>query len=105
LPPPPLCRCGQNGAYGSRGRNGRRHRARQGSGAHPSHLACDEITGLITATALVRPSKRIADVEVEKAVAAFSASCFAGSLDPWTHAGHALAAMQGIAGDLGLAGS
>ena len=53
----------------------------------------------------MRPSKRIADVEVEKAVAAFSASCFAGSLDPWTHAGHALAAMQGIAGDLGLAGS
>jgi putative nucleotidyltransferase with HDIG domain len=88
--------------------------------------ACDEITGLITASALVRPSKRIQDVEVssvkkkwkddrfaagvhrpevEKAVAAFSAACFSGTLDLWTHVGTILTAMQGIAGDLGLAGT
>lgn len=89
-------------------------------------LACDEITGLITATALVRPSKSLSDLEpssvkkkwkdkafaagvrrdeVEKAVAAFSAACFGGSLDLWTHTGRVIAAMRTIAADLGLAGS
>ena len=88
-------------------------------------LACDEITGLIVATALVRPSKSLADVEVssvkkkykdkafaagvrrdevERYTAAFSAACFGGALDLWTHAGNVLVAMQGVAADLGLDG-
>ncbi|MEK6573024.1 MAG: ElyC/SanA/YdcF family protein, partial [Chloroflexota bacterium] len=88
-------------------------------------LACDEITGLIIATALVRPSKNIADVEVssvkkkwrtpafaagvhrdqaEAATADFSRACFDGKLDLWTHAGNVLAAMQGAAAELDLDG-
>ncbi|HXE55126.1 MAG TPA: HDIG domain-containing protein [Tepidisphaeraceae bacterium] len=88
-------------------------------------LACDEITGLITAVALVRPTKNIADVEVrsvkkkwkekyfaagvhreevEAATADFSRQCFDGKLDLWEHVGNVLEAMKGIAGDLGLAG-
>lgn len=89
-------------------------------------LACDEITGLITATALVRPSRSLSDLEsssvkkkwkdkafaagvrrdeVEKAVAAFSSACFNGSLDLWTHTAKVIAAMRAVAADLGLAGS
>lgn len=88
-------------------------------------LACDEITGLIIATALVRPTKNIADVEVqslkkkwkeksfaagvdraqvEAATADFSRACFAGSLDLWQHAGNVLSAMQTVAADLALDG-
>ncbi|MEK7323703.1 MAG: HD domain-containing protein [Chloroflexota bacterium] len=88
-------------------------------------LACDEITGLIIATALVRPNKNIADVEigsvkkkwktpnfaagvhrdqVEAATADFSNACFDGKLDLWTHVGNVLAAMQGAAGELDLDG-
>jgi len=88
-------------------------------------LACDEITGLVIATALVRPSRNIADVEVkslkkkwkeksfaagvdraqvEAATADFSRACFAGSLDLWQHAANVLAAMQAIAADLALDG-
>jgi putative nucleotidyltransferase with HDIG domain len=89
-------------------------------------LACDEITGLIAAAALVRPSKDLREVEVksiqkrwkEKAFAAgvyrahveaatadFSRACFAGALGLPEHIGNVLASMQGIAGELGLAGS
>jgi putative nucleotidyltransferase with HDIG domain len=89
-------------------------------------LACDEITGLIAAAALVRPSKDLREVEVksiqkrwkEKAFAAgvdrahveaatadFSRACFAGGLGLPEHIGNVLASMQGIAGELGLAGS
>lgn len=88
-------------------------------------LACDEITGLIVATALVRPSKKIADVklksvrkkwknhnfaagvkrdEVEAATADFSRACFDGQLDLWTHVGNVLMAMQGAAPSLELDG-
>ncbi len=88
-------------------------------------LACDEITGLVVATALVRPSKNIADVEVssikkkwktpafaagvdrahvEAATGDFSRACFDGKLDLWTHAGNVLTAMQGGAGALDLDG-
>ncbi len=88
-------------------------------------LACDEITGLIIATALVRPNKNIADVElgsvrkkwktpnfaagvhrdqVEAATADFSNACFDGKLDLWTHVGNVLAAMQGAAAELDLDG-
>ncbi len=88
-------------------------------------LACDEITGLIIATALVRPNKNIADVElgsvkkkwktpnfaagvhrdqVEAATADFSGACFDGKLDLWTHVGNVLAAMQAAAAVLDLDG-
>jgi putative nucleotidyltransferase with HDIG domain len=88
-------------------------------------LACDEVTGLIIATALVRPSKNLADVQlrsirkkwkdrsfaagvdrdhVEEVTADFSRACFGGALDLWTHVGNVLVAMQGAAGALELDG-
>jgi putative nucleotidyltransferase with HDIG domain len=88
-------------------------------------LACDEITGLIIAAALVRPSKDLREVEVksiqkrwkektfaagvdrphvEQATAEFSAACFGGSLGLWDHVGNVLESMKGIAAELGLAG-
>jgi putative nucleotidyltransferase with HDIG domain len=89
-------------------------------------LACDEVTGLMIAATLVRPDRDIRELrvksvqkrwksrifaagvdrdEVEVAVADFSRVCFGGSLDLWQHVENVLAAMQGIAGDLGLDGS
>ena len=88
-------------------------------------LACDEITGLIIATALVRPSKNIADVKlksirkkwkdrrfaagvdrahVEQVTADFSRACFDGRLELWEHVGNVLAAMQADAARLSLDG-
>lgn len=88
-------------------------------------LACDEITGLIIATALVRPSKNIADVKlksirkkwkdrrfaagvdrehVESVTADFSHECFDGNLDLWQHINNVLTAMQGAAAQLELDG-
>jgi putative nucleotidyltransferase with HDIG domain len=88
-------------------------------------LACDEITGLLIATALVRPSRDIRDVavssvrkkwkdfrfaagvdraHVEEVTADFSRECFAGQLDLWTHVGHVLTAMQADAATLELDG-
>jgi putative nucleotidyltransferase with HDIG domain len=81
--------------------------------------AVDELTGLITAVALVRPSKDIRDVEVksvrkkwkDKVFAAgvhredIEAGAAALGVDLWEHVGMVLAAMQGIAGELGLDGN
>lgn len=88
-------------------------------------LACDEITGLIIATSLVRPSKDIADVRlksikkkwkdhrfaagVDRAHVAsvtedFSQVCFSGRLDLWTHVANVLQAMQSRAAILELDG-
>jgi putative nucleotidyltransferase with HDIG domain len=88
-------------------------------------LANDEITGLVVATTLVRPSKNIADVTVssirkkwknrafaagvdrdiaEAETADFSRVCFGGELDLWTHVANVLAAMQGAAAELDLDG-
>ena len=88
-------------------------------------LACDEITGLISAAALIRPSKDVRDVplksvrkrwkqrafaagvdreHVEEVTADFSRECFEGELELWQHAGNVLAAMQGIAAELALDG-
>lgn len=88
-------------------------------------LACDEITGLVIATTLVRPSKNIAEVtlssirkkwkdrrfaagvgraHVEEVTADFSRECFAGSLELWTHVQNVLTAMQGAAEVLELDG-
>jgi len=80
-------------------------------------FACDEITGLITTTALVRPSKKIADVEVSSIRKKFKTPAFAAGVnrqevsngaadlgvDLWEeHVPLILKAMQSIANDLGL---
>ncbi len=88
-------------------------------------LACDEITGLIIATALVRPSKNIGDVKlksirkkwkdrrfaagvdrdhVEEVTADFSRVCYDNGLELWAHIGNVLTAMQGTADVLDLDG-
>ena len=81
--------------------------------------ACDEITGLITATALVRPSKSINDVKVKSVTKKWKVPSFAAGanreemadtiedlgIDRAEHIGNVLAAMQGIAADLGLEGN
>lgn len=103
----------------------------EGTGVERKHaidfalLACDEVTGLITATALVRPSKDLREVplksvrkrwkekafaagvdrqHVEEATEDFSQQCYNGQLDLWTHVGNVLDALKGIAGDLELDG-
>ncbi|MBL0169390.1 MAG: HD domain-containing protein [Gemmatimonadaceae bacterium] len=81
-------------------------------------FACDELTGLITASALVKPSRAVADVDVpgvrrkmkDKAFARGvnrddviqGAEALGVPLDE--HIGVVLAAMQGSAATLGLAG-
>jgi len=88
-------------------------------------LACDEVTGLVVASSLVRPSKDVRDVklkslrkrwkekafargvdrqEVEEATTDFSRVCFGGSLELWQHVQNVLGAMQGAAGALELDG-
>jgi putative nucleotidyltransferase with HDIG domain len=85
---------------------------------HKALYACDEITGLITAVALVRPSKSIHDVKVKSVKKKWKDKSFAAGtnraemeeaaeefgVDLWEHCGNVLEAMQGIADDLGLAG-
>ncbi len=81
--------------------------------------ACDEVTGLITAVALVRPSRSLRDLEassvkkkwkdktfaaganraeIEKAAAEFG-------IELWEHVTNVILAMRTIAPDLGLVGS
>jgi putative nucleotidyltransferase with HDIG domain len=88
-------------------------------------LACDEVTGLIIAAALVRPSKDVRDVKlksiqkrwkersfaagvdrqhVEQVSADFSRACFDGELELWEHVQNVLTAMQGAAEALELDG-
>ena len=80
--------------------------------------ACDEITGLITASALVRPSKSIIDLRVKSVKKKWKDKRFAAGahredieaaaadfgVDLWEHTGNVIRAMQGVAEDLGLAG-
>jgi len=80
-------------------------------------FACDEITGLITTVALVRPSKSIMDVEVKSIKKKFKEKSFAAGVnreeveqgaaelgvDLWEeHIPVVLQAMQSIAAELGL---
>ena len=80
-------------------------------------FACDELTGLITTTTLVRPSKKIADVEVKSIKKKWKDKGFAAgvdrsdvengardlSVDLWEeHVPTVLKAMQAIAEELGL---
>jgi putative nucleotidyltransferase with HDIG domain len=81
--------------------------------------AVDELTGLITAVALVRPSKSLADVGVDSVKKKWKDRAFAAGanrediqrgaadlgVDLWVeHVPTVLAAMQAIAGELGLDG-
>ena len=81
--------------------------------------AVDDLTGLITAVALVRPSKDIRDVKVKSVKKKWKDKAFAAGVhreaieegaaalgvDLWEHVGLVLAAMQDIAAELGLDGS
>jgi putative nucleotidyltransferase with HDIG domain len=88
-------------------------------------LACDEVTGLIIAAALVRPHKDLRQLKVKsikrnwkdklfaagvdrehvrEATEDFSRECFDGELELWEHVGNVLTAMQGAAEDLELDG-
>ncbi len=80
--------------------------------------AVDELTGLITAVALVRPSKDIRDVKVKSVRKKWKDKAFAAGVNRqeieqaarelgvelWEHVGVVLEAMQGIASELGLDG-
>jgi len=81
--------------------------------------ACDEITGLITAVALVRPSRSLMDLEVNSVRKKWKDRTFAAGanrveieqavsefdLDLWEHTGNVIQAMRRIAPELGLAGN
>lgn len=81
--------------------------------------ACDELTGLITAVALVRPSKNLGDVTISSVKKKWKDKLFAAGVDRTEiehaaadlgvpldeHIGHVLQAMQAIAPMLGLDGS
>ena len=88
-------------------------------------LACDEITGLIIAATLVRPSMDIGELSVSslrkkwkdrrfaagvdrehvaEMTADFSRVCFDGGLELWSHIENVLTAMQGAAAELELDG-
>lgn len=81
--------------------------------------ACDEITGLVTAAALVRPSRSLHDLEPSSVKKKFKDKAFAAGanrdeivhsaeefgVDLWgEHVGNVIAAMRKIAPDLGLDG-
>ena len=80
--------------------------------------AVDELTGLIIAVALVRPSKSILDVKVKSVRKKWKDKAFARGanradiergaedlgVELWEHVGIVLEAMKGVAADLGLAG-
>jgi predicted hydrolase (HD superfamily) len=80
--------------------------------------ACDEITGFITAVALVRPSRSLLDLEVPSVRKKWKDRAFAAGaerenieratadfgVEQWEHVGNVILAMRGIASELGLAG-
>ena len=82
-------------------------------------FACDELAGFITATALVKPSKSLAEVEAKSVRKKMKDKAFARSVnrddivngaadlgvDLEEHIAFCIEAMKGIAGDLGLGGS
>jgi len=82
-------------------------------------FACDEITGLITAVALVRPSRSLFDLEASSVKKKWKDKAFAAGPDRqmmeqgarefgielWEHVGNCISAMREIADALDLAGS
>ena len=81
--------------------------------------ACDEITGLITAVALVRPSRSLYDLEASSVKKKWKDRAFAAGtdrsgmelaaaefgIDLWEHVGNVITAMRHIAPELGLVGT
>jgi len=81
--------------------------------------ACDEITGLITATALVRPSRSLLDMESKSVKKKWKDKSFAAGanrdeiskatdefgIELWEHVDNVIQAMRQIAPELGLEGS
>ena len=82
-------------------------------------FACDELTGFITASALVKPNKSLAEVEAKSVRKKMKDKAFARSVsrdditngaadlgvDLEEHIAFCIEAMKGIAGELGLAGN
>ena len=80
--------------------------------------ACDEVTGLITAAALVRPSRSVSDLEAKSVLKKFKDTAFAAGVDREevrdsceelgvdlaAHIQFVIEAMRTIAPELGLAG-
>lgn len=78
--------------------------------------ACDEITGLIIAVALVRPSRSLADLEVSSVKKKWKDKAFAAGanreeiergaqefgVDLWEHVGNVILAMRRVSKELGL---
>ncbi len=83
-----------------------------------SLFACDEITGLVTACTLVRPSKSIYDLKVSSVKKKWKNKNFAAGanreemvqaaqefeIDLWEHVGNIIASMKSIAPEIGLDG-
>jgi putative nucleotidyltransferase with HDIG domain len=81
--------------------------------------ACDEVTGLITAVALVRPSRSLLDLEPASVKKKWKDKAFAAganreeiqkaaaefNLELWEHVGNVITAMRRIAPELGLVGN
>jgi predicted hydrolase (HD superfamily) len=82
-------------------------------------FACDELAGFITAIALVKPSKSLAEVDAKSVRKKMKDKAFARSVsrddivngaaalgvDLDEHIAFCIEAMKGIAGELGLAGN
>jgi putative nucleotidyltransferase with HDIG domain len=81
-------------------------------------FACDEITGLVTAVALVRPSRSLTDLQVKSVKKKWKDKSFAAGanrdeieqgaaefgIELWEHVGNVIEAMRRVAPELGLAG-
>ncbi|MBV6395324.1 MAG: hypothetical protein HFACDABA_00899 [Anaerolineales bacterium] len=81
--------------------------------------ACDEVTGFITAVALVRPSRSLYDLEASSVKKKWKDKAFAAGaerphiesataefgMDQWEHVSNVIAAMRKIAPELGLVGN
>jgi len=81
-------------------------------------FACDEVTGLITAVALVRPSKALYDLKPKSVKKKWKDKSFAAGvnreeiaegaedlgIELWEHVSNVIEAMNAIADELGLAG-
>ncbi len=81
-------------------------------------FACDEVTGLITAVALVRPSRALYDLKPKSIKKKWKDRSFAAGanreeieegaqalgLELWEHVGNMIQAMKSVADNLGLAG-
>jgi len=87
--------------------------------ARKAICACDEVTGLITAVALVRPSKSLFDLEPGSVKKKWKDKAFAAGTDRtemehaaqelgvelWEHVGNVIQGMRRIAPELGLVGN